>query len=72
MMIPTVKVITDPRHPSWCEVYIDNFNVPGLRAVKTEIIVDGAPRVYLEIVCRLETITFQPGKKAENDHAIEN
>jgi hypothetical protein len=53
-MIPTVKVVANPKKPGHAAVYINGIFVPGLIAVETKQEIKSAPEVTLKIRCLLE------------------
>ena len=61
-MLPNVKIITDPDRPTWAEVYIDDVLVPGLRSYQLDMSVDAAPVITLNIIGKIETITYEKQK----------
>ena len=62
MAIPTVKIIATPERPSWAEVYIDGMKIDGVVSLETRSSYGEPARVTLDIICNLETETYQENK----------
>jgi hypothetical protein len=58
-MIPTIRVITNPNNVDYGKVFINDFEVPGLRGVQVNVHINELSTVNLEIAGRIETETFK-------------
>jgi hypothetical protein len=54
-MLPRIKVITDIRRPGWCRVFVNDFEIPGLRSIDIKMPWEEVPTVTITMVGLLES-----------------